>query len=146
MMREWMARQTESNERMKNQVVELDRKINQGLRNHQAIIENLERQFEYLMRIPQTESLLSTTNTKPRHEFVYKPPTIRNENDKGDIEFIKEDETQPIPTMPNPNPIMSNSPTVSPFVKDCTVHNPYTNAKTFTNVVLSNHVGDKELK
>ncbi|GJZ73372.1 hypothetical protein Tco_0637518 [Tanacetum coccineum] len=48
--------------------------------------------------------------------------------------------------MPNPNPINSNSPTESPFLKDCTVHIPYTNAKTFANVVLSNHVGDKELK
>nr|GEZ61043.1 hypothetical protein [Tanacetum cinerariifolium] len=50
MMREWMARQTEANERMKNQVVELERKINQGLRNRQAIIENLERQFKFLTR------------------------------------------------------------------------------------------------
>ncbi|GKB41465.1 hypothetical protein Tco_0886407 [Tanacetum coccineum] len=48
--------------------------------------------------------------------------------------------------MPNPNPIMSNSSTLSPFLKDSTVHNPYTNVKTFTNDVLLNNVGDKELK
>nr|GEW54765.1 reverse transcriptase domain-containing protein [Tanacetum cinerariifolium] len=59
---------------------------------------------------------------------------------------IEEDETKPIPTMPNPNPIKSNSPTVLPFLNDYTVHIPYINAKTFTDVVLSNHVGDKELK
>nr|GFD05099.1 hypothetical protein [Tanacetum cinerariifolium] len=48
--------------------------------------------------------------------------------------------------MPNPNPIKSNSLTVLPFLNDYTVHIPYINAKTFTDVVLSNHVGDKELK
>ncbi|GJX38232.1 hypothetical protein Tco_0843832 [Tanacetum coccineum] len=41
---------------------------------------------------------------------------------------------------------MSKSPTVSPFLKDCTVHIPYLNAKTFADDVLPNHVGDKELK
>ncbi|GKA18871.1 hypothetical protein Tco_0698786 [Tanacetum coccineum] len=126
MMREWMAKQTEANERMKDQVVKLERQINQGLRNRQTIIENLERQF--------------------KQEFVYKPPLIRNENDKGDVAFIKEDAINHIPTMPNPNPINSNSPTVSPFLKDFTMHIPYTNAKTFTDDVLMNHVGDKELK
>ncbi|GJU95013.1 hypothetical protein Tco_1319769 [Tanacetum coccineum] len=48
--------------------------------------------------------------------------------------------------MPNPSLLMSNSPTVSPFIKDCTVHIPYTNAKTFVEDVLPNHVGDDELK
>ncbi|GKF00586.1 hypothetical protein Tco_0027509 [Tanacetum coccineum] len=146
MMREWIARQMEANERMKNQVVELERQINQGLRNRQAIIENLERQFKYLGKIQPTKSLLHTTNTKPRHEFVYKPPSIRNENVKGDVKAIEEDEIKPIPTMPNPSLIKSNSSTVSPFLKDCTVHIPYTNAKKFTDDVLLNHVGDKELK
>ncbi|GKB64609.1 reverse transcriptase domain-containing protein [Tanacetum coccineum] len=49
MMREWMASQKKVNERMKNQMVELENQINQGLRNHQAIIQNLERQFEFLL-------------------------------------------------------------------------------------------------
>ncbi|GKD89963.1 hypothetical protein Tco_1365470 [Tanacetum coccineum] len=48
--------------------------------------------------------------------------------------------------MPNSNPIEANSPTVSPFSKDCTVHIPYTDAKTFADVVLLNHVGKKEFK
>ncbi|GJS83420.1 hypothetical protein Tco_0749961 [Tanacetum coccineum] len=56
MMKECLARQTEANERIKNQVVELERKINQGLRNRQAIIENLEMQFEYLEKIDQEGS------------------------------------------------------------------------------------------
>ncbi|GKB19881.1 hypothetical protein Tco_0853804 [Tanacetum coccineum] len=63
-----------------------------------------------------------------------------------DVKLIEEDETQPILTMPNPNPINSNSPTVSPFLKDSTVHIPYTNVKTFADDVLLNHVGDEELK
>nr|GEU60355.1 transposase (putative), gypsy type [Tanacetum cinerariifolium] len=51
MKKEWMARKMEANERMKDHVMELERQIDQGLRNHQAIIENLERQFEYLEKI-----------------------------------------------------------------------------------------------
>ncbi|GJV14567.1 hypothetical protein Tco_1359890 [Tanacetum coccineum] len=113
MMREWMTRQTEANERMKNQ---------------------------------PTKSLPHITNIKPRHEFVYKPPSIRNKNDKGDVKAIEENETQPIPIMPNPKPINSNSPTVSPFLNDGTVHIPYTNTKKFADDVSMNNVGDKELK
>ncbi|GJZ05688.1 hypothetical protein Tco_0539481 [Tanacetum coccineum] len=64
---------------------------------------------------------------------------------KGDVKFIEVDETQPVPTMPNPDPIMSNSPTVSPFLKDCIVHIPYTQEKVFEHDEISNHVGDKEL-
>ncbi|GJS63456.1 hypothetical protein Tco_0678020 [Tanacetum coccineum] len=120
MMIEWMTRKMESNERMKDQ-------------------------FEYLEKIQPSKSHPHTINTKSRHEFVYNPPSVQN-NDKGDVKAIKEDKTEPILTMPNPSPIMSNSPTVSPFLKDCTVHIPYMNAKTFANDVLSNHVGDKELK
>nr|GEX89220.1 hypothetical protein [Tanacetum cinerariifolium] len=142
MMREWMASQTEANERMKNQVVELENPINQGLRNHQVIIQNLDRQFEFLL---PTETLPPATNTKPRHEIVYKIPSIRNNNDKGDVKFIEEEETEPNPTMPNPNLIMSNSPTVSPFLKDCTVHIPYTQKKVFEHDEILNHVGNKEL-
>ncbi|GJT86563.1 hypothetical protein Tco_1068280 [Tanacetum coccineum] len=56
MMREWMTRQMEANEDIKNQVVELENRINQGLRNHQGIIQNLERQFEYLEKIQPSES------------------------------------------------------------------------------------------
>ncbi|GJV27785.1 hypothetical protein Tco_1384233 [Tanacetum coccineum] len=141
-----MASQTKANERMKNQVVELENQINQGSRNHQAIIQNLERQFKHLVKIHPSKSLPRTINTKPKHEFVYKPPSIQNDDNKGDAKFIEVDETQPVPTMPNPNPIEANSPTVSPFPKDCTMHIPYTDVKTFVDVVLLNHVGKKEFK
>ncbi|GKB76119.1 hypothetical protein Tco_0943014 [Tanacetum coccineum] len=127
---------------MKNQVVELENQINQGLRNHQAIIQNLERQFEFLL---PTETLTPATNTKSRHEIVYNIPSIRNDNDKGDVKFTEEEEIEHNPTMPNPNLVMSNSPTVSPFLKDCTVHIPYTQGKVFEHDEISNHVGDKEL-
>ncbi|GKC51290.1 reverse transcriptase domain-containing protein, partial [Tanacetum coccineum] len=49
------------------------------------IIQGLKRQFEYLEKIQQTKSLPCSINTKLRHEFVYKPPFIRNKNDKGDV-------------------------------------------------------------
>ncbi|GJT69696.1 hypothetical protein Tco_1028982 [Tanacetum coccineum] len=137
-----MARQTKANERMKNEVVKLEQKIYQGLSNRQAIIENLERQFEYLEKIQRSDSLRRTTNTKLRHEFVYKPPSIQNENDKGEIAAIEDDAIKLILTMPNPSLIKSNSP----FLRACTMHIPYTNAKTFADNVLLNHVGDKELK
>ncbi|GJX25704.1 hypothetical protein Tco_0232000 [Tanacetum coccineum] len=137
----------EANERIKNKVVELESQINQGLRNRHAIIENLKRQFEFLEKeIFCTDSLPRTTNTKPGHEFVYKPPLIQNDNDKGDVEFIEEDKIKPTLIVPNPILIKSNSPIVPNFFKDCTVHIPYTNAKTFSDNVLLNHVGDKELK
>ncbi|GJY29043.1 hypothetical protein Tco_0404810 [Tanacetum coccineum] len=146
MMREWMAKRTKANERMKDPVVELKIQINQGLRNRQAIIENLERQLEFLdKKTLRTKSLPHTTSTEPRPEFVYNPPSIRNENDKGDVKFIEKDEIEPILTIPIPKLINSNSPTITPFHKDCTVHIPYTNAKTFANDVLLNHVGNKEL-
>ncbi|GKB49397.1 hypothetical protein Tco_0900150 [Tanacetum coccineum] len=93
MMREWMARKIEANERMKDQVVKLERQINQGLRNHQAIIKNMKRQYKYLEKTKHTKSLHHTINTKPRHEFVYKPPSIQNENDKGGVAAIQKDET-----------------------------------------------------
>ncbi|GKA45190.1 hypothetical protein Tco_0737986 [Tanacetum coccineum] len=114
MMRELMARQIEANERMKNQVVELKRKINQGLRNRQAIIENLERQFDYLEKIQRTESLPRGCS---RAYSNHAKPILSN----------------------------SNSKTVSPFLKDCTVHIPYMNAKMFTDDVLPNHVGGEDL-
>ncbi|GJV88451.1 hypothetical protein Tco_1532389 [Tanacetum coccineum] len=86
----------------------------------------------------------SVTNIKPRHEIVYKIPS--NDNNKGDVKFNKEEETEPNPTMPNSNPIEDNSPTISPFPKDSTMHIPYTDANTFADVVLLNHVGEKEFK
>ncbi|GJS13390.1 hypothetical protein Tco_0407862 [Tanacetum coccineum] len=115
MMREWMASQTKANERMKNQFL-----------------------------LP-TKTLPRTTNTKPRHEIVYNTPSIRNDNDKGDVKFIEEEETEPNLTMPNPNLIMSNSPIVPPFLKDCTVHIPYTQEKVFEYDEILNDVGNKEL-
>nr|GEW38209.1 hypothetical protein [Tanacetum cinerariifolium] len=139
MMREWMPRQTKANKRMKNQIY-------QGLRNHQAIIENLERQFKCLKKTQHTKSLLHTKNTKPRHEFVYKPPSSQNKNDKGDVKLIEEEVIKPIPTVPNPKPINSNSLIVSPFLKDSIVHIPNTNAKTFADDVFSYHVGGEEFK
>ncbi|GJV68713.1 hypothetical protein Tco_1484222 [Tanacetum coccineum] len=126
-----MARQTEANEHMKNQVVELKRQINQG--------------FNYLEKTQHTKSLPRTINTKPRYEIIYNPPSIRNENKKGGVKFIEEDAIKPIPTMPNLSLIISNSPSVSPYLKDCIVHIPYTNANMFADDVLPNHVGDEEL-
>nr|GEX16759.1 hypothetical protein [Tanacetum cinerariifolium] len=120
MIREWMAMQTEANKRMKDH-------------------------FKYLENIQQTKSLPCITNIKLRHGFVYKLPSIRNENDNGDVKAIEEDAINLIPTMPNPSLINSNSSIVLPFREGCIVHIPYTNAKMFADDVLPNHVGDEEL-
>ncbi|GJX98447.1 hypothetical protein Tco_0355466 [Tanacetum coccineum] len=80
------------------------------------------------------------------HGGYHDQNSINSKNDKGDVADIEEEEIKPILTMPNPKPIKPNSPTVSPFLKDCIVHISYTNAKTFTNNVLLNQFGDKELK
>ncbi|GKD19061.1 hypothetical protein Tco_1208219 [Tanacetum coccineum] len=42
MILEWMAILIEANENLKNQVVELEHQINQGIMNHQSIIKDLE--------------------------------------------------------------------------------------------------------
>nr|GEU60560.1 hypothetical protein [Tanacetum cinerariifolium] len=68
-----------------------------------------------------------------------------HEANYGDVKFIENEETEPNPTMPNPNLIMSNSSNVSPFLKDCTVHIPYTQENVFEHDEILNHVGDKEL-
>ncbi|GKA35827.1 hypothetical protein Tco_0722318 [Tanacetum coccineum] len=79
------------------------------------------------------------------NKIVYNIPLIRNDNDKGDVKSIEEEETKPNPTMPNPNLIMSNSPIVSSFLKDYTVLIPYTQEKVFEHDEISNHVSEKEL-
>nr|GEX65221.1 hypothetical protein [Tanacetum cinerariifolium] len=58
----------------------------------------------------------------------------------------QEDKTQPIPTMPNLSPIKSKSPTLTTFHKDCIMHVPYTNVKTFAHDVLLNQSSDEEVK
>nr|GEU29208.1 retrotransposon protein, putative, Ty1-copia subclass [Tanacetum cinerariifolium] len=80
--------------------------------------------------------------------FLYKTPNkaFKILEDKVNVKAIKEEEINSIPTVPNPKPINFNSPTVSPFLKDYTVHIIYTNVKTFVDDVLPNLVGDKELK
>ncbi|GJZ82969.1 hypothetical protein Tco_0648142 [Tanacetum coccineum] len=60
---------------------------------------------------------------------------------QGDVKAIEEDEVEAIPTKPNLSLIKSNSP----FLKDCIVDILYTNAKTFADDILLNHVGVEEL-
>ncbi|GKD48363.1 hypothetical protein Tco_1277339 [Tanacetum coccineum] len=100
---------------------------------------------------PKPNTIVSSVgkNVNPDHAIlmeIKKSTSDYQELGEGDVKLIEEDETQPILTMPNLNPINSNSPTVSPFLKDSTVHIPYTNAKTFADDVLLNHIGDEELK
>jgi hypothetical protein len=99
--------------------------------------------MEEKQEVHHIESLPHTTESNPRHKFVYQPPPIRNEHDKGDVEVIEE----PITTMSTP--IITSSPTISPFHEDCTVHISTTkllvDEKMFTHDESSNHVGNKEL-
>ncbi|GKB79048.1 hypothetical protein Tco_0945943 [Tanacetum coccineum] len=128
MMREWMASQIEAGEDMKNKVI-------------------LEKKIQCTKPLPHT---IKPKSKQKVVEGIFKSPSIRNENDKGDVKFIEEDAIKPIPTMPNPNLITSSSPTVPPFLKDCTAHISHaqslTKEKMFEHDVLLNHVGGKELK
>ncbi|GKB48105.1 hypothetical protein Tco_0898858 [Tanacetum coccineum] len=109
MTRDWMASQIEANERMKKHAVELKRKINQGVRNHQAIIHHLERKLKFLnmeMKVQRIISLPRTTIPKFIQEDVegiFKPPAIQNEHENNDVETVEEDDIELIPTMLNPS-------------------------------------------
>nr|GEW86261.1 reverse transcriptase domain-containing protein [Tanacetum cinerariifolium] len=58
--------------------------------------------------------------------------------------------TESLPRMKNVKPrheVVYKPPrSETRMIRDYTVHIPYTNAKMFADVVLSNHIGDKELK
>nr|GEW76123.1 hypothetical protein [Tanacetum cinerariifolium] len=126
MMGEWMASQIKANERMKDHVVKLDRQIMQGLRNHQAMIEDLERKFNIFIR----------RSSIPNPILVPQVPNRDMSLSTNHPLLIEEDEIEPILAMTNPSPTMYNSPTVSPFAKDCTVHIPYTQKKVMVKRML----------
>ncbi|GJR71730.1 hypothetical protein Tco_0830432 [Tanacetum coccineum] len=98
------------------------------MKDDMPMCDPMEANYYLEKKLQRTKSLPHTTKPKSRREVmegVRKPPSIRNENDKGDVEAIEEDETKPILTMPNPNLILTSSPTVSPFLKDYTAHISY---------------------
>ncbi|GKB35600.1 hypothetical protein Tco_0880542 [Tanacetum coccineum] len=86
-MREFMVAQKSLNNFVKNQFFILKTKVEQGQKNHQASIQDLERKFGQLSdqcSSRPTGSLPSNTQTNPKpnltNEKPYRPPSARNEH------------------------------------------------------------------
>ncbi|GKD70461.1 hypothetical protein Tco_1324551 [Tanacetum coccineum] len=84
-MREFVITQKTANDFVKNQFYNLKTKVEQGQKNHQAAIQDLETKFG---RISNHQSSRPTgmlpsntqTNLKPSNEKPYRPPTTHNEH------------------------------------------------------------------
>ncbi|GJW71538.1 hypothetical protein Tco_0128455 [Tanacetum coccineum] len=105
-MREFVVAQRSSNEFVRNQLFNLKTKIEQGLKNHQAAIQDLETKFGRLAdqySIRPTGSLPSNTQTnlKPSssNDKPYRPPPARNEHVNAIFTSSKKSYDQP----ENPN-------------------------------------------
>ncbi|GJX66749.1 reverse transcriptase domain-containing protein [Tanacetum coccineum] len=86
-MREFMVAQKSSNDFVKNQFFNLKTKVEQGKKNHQASIQDLETKFGRLSdqcSTRPTGSLPSNTQTNPKpiptNDKPYHPPSARNEH------------------------------------------------------------------
>ncbi|GJZ05975.1 hypothetical protein Tco_0539768 [Tanacetum coccineum] len=86
-MREFMVAQKSLNDFVKNQFFNLKTKVEQGQKNHQASIQDLETKFGRLSdqcSSRPTGSLPSNTQTNPKPSLMnakpYCPPFARNEN------------------------------------------------------------------
>ncbi|GJR13846.1 reverse transcriptase domain-containing protein [Tanacetum coccineum] len=86
-MREFMVAQKSSNDFVKNQFFNLKTKFEQGKKNHQAAIQDLETKFDRLFdqcSTRPTGSLPSNTQTNlkpsPTNDKPYRPPSARNEH------------------------------------------------------------------
>nr|GEW73759.1 hypothetical protein [Tanacetum cinerariifolium] len=119
--------------------------------DHEILTEKLEAltrkiNFEFLIIRKELKEMRDGHRDNHDSELYMRDDTLMcdpMEANYGDVDFM-EDAIKPIPTMPNLNPIISNSPTVSPFPKDCTVHISYKKEKKFEHDVLLNHVGGEE--
>ncbi|GJV68422.1 hypothetical protein Tco_1483931 [Tanacetum coccineum] len=103
-MREFVIAQKTANDFVKNQFYNLKTKVEQGQKNHQAAIQDLETKFG---RISDHQSSRPTgtlpsntqTNPKPSNEKPYRPPTARNEH--VNAVFTRSGKTYDPPANPN---------------------------------------------
>ncbi|GKB86889.1 hypothetical protein Tco_0959161 [Tanacetum coccineum] len=86
-MREFIVAQKSSNNFVKNQIFNLKTKVEQGQKNHQATIQDLESKFGRLSdqcSSRPTGSLPCNTQTNPKPNPInnkpYRPPPARNEH------------------------------------------------------------------
>ncbi|GKE16286.1 hypothetical protein Tco_1423863, partial [Tanacetum coccineum] len=105
-MQEFMVAQKSSNDFVKNQFFNLKTKVEQGQKNHQASIQDLEIKFGRLSdqcSSQPTGSLPSNTQTNPKpnstNEKPYRPPSARNEH--MNAVFIRSGLTYDYPVNPN---------------------------------------------
>ncbi|GJY55109.1 hypothetical protein Tco_0446773 [Tanacetum coccineum] len=103
-MREIIIAQKTTNDFVKNQFYNLKTKVEQGQKNHQAAIQDLETKFG---RISDHQSSRPTgtlpsntqTNPKPLNKKPYRPPTARNEH--VNVVFTRSGKTYDPPANPN---------------------------------------------
>ncbi|GJS58089.1 hypothetical protein Tco_0652873 [Tanacetum coccineum] len=110
-MREFVVAQKAANDFVKNQFYNLKTKVEQGQKNHQAAIQDLETKFgrisdhqssrptSTLPRNTQSNPKSSTLNDKP-----YRPPPTRNEH--VNAVFTRSGKTYDLPVNPNAKPVV----------------------------------------
>ncbi|GKE44866.1 reverse transcriptase domain-containing protein [Tanacetum coccineum] len=105
-MREFMVAQKSSNDFVKNQFFNLKTKVEQGQKNHQLAIQDLETMFGRLSNqcfTRPTGSLPSSTQTNPKpnptNDKPYQPPPVQNEH--VNAVFTRSGKTYDPPVNPN---------------------------------------------
>ncbi|GJS82745.1 putative nucleotidyltransferase, ribonuclease H [Tanacetum coccineum] len=103
-MREFVIAQKTVNDFVKNQFYNLKTKVEQGQKNHQAAIQDLETKFGRISdhqysRPTGTLPSNTQTNLKPSNEKPFRPPTARNEH--VNAVFTRSGKTYDPPANPN---------------------------------------------
>ncbi|GKA75969.1 reverse transcriptase domain-containing protein [Tanacetum coccineum] len=108
-MREFIIAQKATNDFVKNQFYNLKTKVEQGQKNHQAAIQDLETKFGRIFdhqSLRPTGILPSNTQTNPKpstsNNKPYRPPTTQSEH--VNAEFTRSGKTYDPPVNPNAKP------------------------------------------
>ncbi|GJS61400.1 reverse transcriptase domain-containing protein [Tanacetum coccineum] len=110
-MREFAVAQKAANDFVKNQFYNLKTKVEQGQKNHQAAIQDLETKFGRIFNHQSSRpmgTLPSNTQTNPKpltsNNKPYRPPLARNEHVNS--VFIRSGKTYDPPVNPNSKPVI----------------------------------------
>ncbi|GJW15060.1 hypothetical protein Tco_0019193 [Tanacetum coccineum] len=105
-MHEFLVAQRSSNEFVRNQFFNLKTKIEQGLKNHQSVIQDLETKFGRISNQCSTRptgSLPRNTQTNPKplpsNDKPYRPPPVQNKH--LNVIFTHSGKTYDLPVNPN---------------------------------------------
>ncbi|GJY54696.1 hypothetical protein Tco_0446360 [Tanacetum coccineum] len=105
-MHKFLVAQRSSNEFVRNQFFNLKTKVEQGLKNYQSVIQDLETKFGRISDQCSTRltgSLLSNTETNPKpspsNDKPYRPPPVQNKH--LNVIFTHSGKTYDLPVNPN---------------------------------------------